>query len=125
MAWHMEPQEKMRQAVLSGITWRQRINVADTAHRLDALRAVGMRAEFAPHVTDVRVDAPVEGQQLAAQYVLRNLLATYDIARRAQQGCQQVILGGRQYHRLIAAPHDASADIHHQIAHTERLTAGQ
>ena len=46
----------------------ERVLVADAAHALDPLAAVRRRAQLAAQVADVRVDAAVEGRELAAEH---------------------------------------------------------
>lgn len=64
----------------------QRVKIPDTAHALDAIRAVFERSNLFAKIADVRVDAAIERRELAAQNIARQFFTIHHLARRAHQG---------------------------------------
>src|SRR5215469_9332898 len=99
---------------------RQRQEVADVAHGLDAALEIALRVELAAYFAHERVDVAVDaGGCLARESGGGELVACHDLAGVAQQVLQQVELGGREVERAAGAADAARGSVQVQVAHHE------
>src|SRR5437868_3819 len=87
---------------ISRLISRKQIDVTAAADGLDAFLLAVIRAELAPQVAHMHVNAAVHGRHGPAQRGLRKVLTADDLSRIAQKSVKQVELGSGKAHGLAA-----------------------
>src|ERR1700733_10962586 len=93
--------------------------IARTANVLDLGILSRRQIELAAQIADVRIDAAVVGDELAAERLLGHRVARDHLARRSHQEFKHAELGAGERHRIAVHVHQVSSGVERDRADDE------
>jgi hypothetical protein len=93
----------------------RRVEIARAADGLDAFAAISSRSKLAAEITDVDINAAVEGSEVAAEDRMSEILALEDDTRGRKKKFEEIKFDGGEIEFVMVAANDAGSGAEFEV----------